>query len=124
MGGDERTKEQFLLDYQDIFEGDDQNGYVAKIQFISDIYTYTNQDAGTLDELTDILEEEDEDRLTELHNSIMAHLFGDGENYQGSFEAESNQGNGDYDWYLYFGNIVLDNDSEGFVYRNITLSSN
>lgn len=72
MSLNERTKEQFLQDYQDVFEGDDANGCYAKDQFISDIYEYTNHSVNTWDELKVIIEEGDDDELTELHNSIMA----------------------------------------------------
>lgn len=47
MSLNERTKEQFLQDYQDVFEGDDANGCYAKDQFISDIYEYTNHSVNT-----------------------------------------------------------------------------
>lgn len=121
---DEITKNDFLENFADEFTGNDKDGYDFKVFFIkeSDLSNVTDGIANDLNELEKVIaREEDEDdvdgELTELNNKIMAYIFGDGEDFQGSFEEELESG--DYCWYLDFGDIQIDRNKNGFNYTGV-----
>jgi hypothetical protein len=121
---DEISKDDFLENFKDEFSGDDKSGYDYKGFFIeeSNLASATNHIASSLDEIDAILENkendaEGEDSYTELNNAIMAHIFGDGDDFQGSYEEELESG--DYDWYLDFGDIEVDRNKGGINYTGV-----
>ena len=119
---DEITKNDFLENYADEFAGNDENGYDYKGIFIkdSDLSYVTGRIVNDLKELEDIIprdNEDGDDEFTELNNKIMAYIFGDGEDFQGSFEEELESG--DYCWYLDFGDIQIDRNKNGFNYTGV-----
>ena len=111
-------KEQFIENFEGEFEGNDQKGYLYKGFFIStsEIYDATCRMVSDCGDLKELIEENNDDDIIELHNSIMAYLFGDGKNYQGSYkDTEEN-----VDWYLDFGEIIIDEECKGFTYSNVS----
>jgi hypothetical protein len=120
---DEITKNDFLENFKEEFTGNDENGYDYKGIFIkeSDLSNVTDGIANDLNELEEVIAKEDDDdgELTEINNKIMAYIFGDGDDFQGSFEEELESG--DYCWYLDFGDIQVDRNKNGFNYTGVRL---
>ena len=120
---DEITKDEFLESFKDEFVGNDKAGYNYNGFFIEEanLASATNNIASTLDEVEEILanqeDEEGGETYTELNNAIMAHIFGDGDEFQGSYEEEAESG--DYDWYLDFGDIEIDRGKSGVKYSGV-----
>ena len=79
-------KEQFIKNYFLEFEGNDQKGYLYKGFFVSTskIFDATCRMSSGCRDLKELIEENIDDNIIELHNSIMTYLFGDRKNYQGS----------------------------------------
>lgn len=119
----EISKAEFLDNFKAEFIGNDQVGYDYIGCFIeeSTLAAATGHLASTLDEVDDILASENDDdggdAFTELNNAIMAYIFGNGDEFQGSFEEET--GSGDYDWYLDFGDIKVDRSQGGIFYSGV-----
>ena len=109
---DEITKAEFLKQFGNDFTGTDETGYMHEgySLTLSTLTTLSERAVSSVDELTKYLENLDEDELVEFHNRTMAHIFGDGDNYQGSYEEKS--GSGDYDWYLDLGEFKLTDDPQ------------
>jgi hypothetical protein len=116
---DEITKNEFLKKFQHSFFGNDIDGYTFKgANFsVSEIRDITNGFARDLDELEELCNDSDNDDWTELHNAILANLFGDGENFQGSYEEKA--GSGESNWFLDFGKIEIAHVGEGFSYSDV-----
>jgi len=111
-------KTEFLNIFEGDFERINDNLYIYYGIIINEI-DFKNIDYYLLKNLKDLnhlLENNDEDEIAELHNSIMSYIFGDGENFQGSFE--SNKGDQIYNWFLDFGEINFNFDNKGFQYKN------
>ncbi len=118
---DEITKADFLSNFKSEFKGNDKNGYDYCGYSIPEkkLKDVTNHSFATLDEIENIIEnrDENEDEYSELNNSIMAHIFGDGDEFQGSYEEE--EGSGDYCWYLDFGDIEIDQKNKCLNYKGV-----
>ena len=120
---DEITKDEFLGKFKDEFVGNDKKGYKYNGFFIEEknLSSATGHIASTLDEVEEILANKDTEEggevSTEINNAIMAHIFGDGDDFQGSYEVKA--GSGDYDWNLDFGNIELDRKKGGIQYSGV-----
>lgn len=118
---EEITKDQFIENFKTEFDGNDKDGYDYKGYTIPEenLKEITNHSFSTLDEIQNIIEnpEDNEDEFTELNNSLMAHIFGDGDEFQGSFEEE--EGSGDYCWYLDFGTIEIDTTKKCLKYLDV-----
>lgn len=118
---DERTKSQFLKYFKDEFKGSDKSGYDYKGFVIreKELKEMTHHTYTALGEIENIIENrtDNEDEYTELQNMIMAYLFGDGDDFQGSYEEE--EGSGDYCWYLDFGDIEIDKKNKCIKYSGV-----
>lgn len=118
---DEVSKVEFLENFEAEFIGNDQDGYDYKGFFIKedDLKNITKGIINNLEELQSLISnaEENEDEISELNNTIMAYIFGDGDEFQGSYEEEPESG--DYCWYLDFGHIEIDYDKKGFNYKGV-----
>lgn len=118
---DEITKSEFLKNFNSEFAGDDQVGYNYKGIFIEEdrIKEITKGMLNNISDLEKLIRTPDEsgDDFTELNNLIMAHIFGDGDEFQGSYEEEA--GSGNYSWYLDFGDIEIDRKRNGFSYTGV-----
>jgi len=116
---DEINKKQFLENFEGEFEGNDENGYIYKGFFVSasEIKDATNRMVSDWDEFLELIEKNNDEDIQELNNYIMAYIFGDGDVFQGSYEEIA--GNGEYNWYLDFGKIIINKKNEGFKYTNV-----
>lgn len=121
---DEITKAEFLEKFKNEFKGNDKTGYEYEgFSFAeSDLKEITHHTYSSLDDIEQVIEnrEEDDGEHSELNNMIMSHLFGDGDDFQGSYEEE--EGSGDYCWYLDFGNIEIDKNKKCLNYKGVRFS--
>jgi len=113
------TKKQFLTKFKSQFIGSDKKGYDHNGGFIpeSKLSELSKYQITSLDEVNELITGGDDDDLLNFNNQIMAFLFGDGEDYQGSYEEI--KGDGDYCWYLNIGNIEIDNKNNGIKYTGV-----
>jgi len=118
---DEITKDEFLENFGSEFVGDEKRGYDYQGFEIpaAQLKDITKQAYSTLDEIETMLKDPENygDELTDLNNTLMAFIFGDGDEFQGSYEEES--GSGDYCWYLDFGNIQIDKENKCLRYVGV-----
>jgi len=120
----EIIKKQFLTKFDGQFIGDDEKGYKHNGSFIpeSEFSELTKSEITSLDEVNKLITSGNEDDLLNFNNQIMAFIFGDGENYQGSYEEKKRSG--DYCWYLDLGNIEIDDKNKGIKYSGVRFYKN
>jgi len=121
----ELTKEQFLAKHNSeyaSFDGDDEAGYEYMTARL-DVGEFPSIFDGveTVADLQGLLESEDEDAMSEAHNSVMSYLFGEDGEYQGSFqsEAEVASDSGQYDWLLDWGSFEFDDEEDSAAYTGV-----
>jgi hypothetical protein len=119
----EIAKREFLRKFGTRFSGNDMDGYNFESVYVaaSEVREITNGVIDDFEELKTLCKikpyTHENDDWSETHNSILANIFGDEENYQGSYEEVA--GSGDYNWYLNFGKFKIDQAGEGFIYIDV-----
>jgi len=107
--------EKFIEKWKDKFEEITPNKFKSKSFYISftQIYDATRKQANDIKELKDILNNNNDDEINEIHNSFMSYIFGDGKDYQATFEG--NGGN----WFIDWGEIKIEEEQERINYNNV-----
>ena len=113
------SKNQFFKKYSKLFKENYKNNFYFEDTFIAseNLDEITRYNISTKEELEKLLSSNDEEAIQTLHNQIMGFLFGDGEDYQSSFEETS--GSGDFCWYLDQGDVEICADLDGFKYKRV-----
>tara|TARA_B100000686_G_C16778516_1_gene970202 strand:+ start:162 stop:530 length:369 start_codon:yes stop_codon:yes gene_type:complete len=116
---DQLTKHEFINKFKEDFTGDDNKGYLHNGSFISEseLSEITNNEITNLGEVEQLLNTGTEDELIDFNNQLMAFIFSDEEEFQGSYEEK--EGSGDFCWYLDFGNIEIKKDKKGINYTGV-----
>lgn len=107
--------EKFIEKWKDNFEEISPYKFKSKSFYISftQIYDATRKQANNIKELKDILNGSNDDEINELHNSIMSYIFGDGKDFQATYEG--NGGN----WFIDWGEIKIEEEKERINYNNV-----